>query len=312
MKLELKQPLVFEPLFMERVWGGRRLASELGKKLPPGKLIGESWEIVDRANAQSIVRQGPLSGHTLHELWRDHRRAVFGDEITDAPRFPLLAKLLDTQEKLSLQVHPPAEVANALGGEPKSELWYFAAAGAGAEIYAGLRRGSQRHEFEEALRNDTAADLVHRLKVETGDSFLVPSGRLHAIGAGNLVVEISQNSDTTYRVFDWNRPARDTPARQLHLQQSLQSIDFDDFEPTLIRPVGEQLAQSPLFLVEKWDLSHPRKASDRDTFAIFVCLTGAVETAGIQLNIGNFFLMPASAGATELKPLVAKTSLLPV
>src|ERR1700682_2304525 len=133
-----QQPITFEPLFMERVWGGRRLESLYGKALPAGKRIGESWEIVDRAEAQSIVRSGPFLGETLHDLWTNRRAEVFGDGGPEAARFPLLLSLLDANESLSLQVHPPAEVAEALGGEAKSEMWYVAKAEPGAEIYAGL------------------------------------------------------------------------------------------------------------------------------------------------------------------------------
>src|SRR3954453_17998180 len=143
--------LVFEPLFKERVWGGRRLETVFGKKLPPGAQIGESWEIVDRAEAQSVVRQGPWRGRTLHELWCEHRAEIFGDDVPDAPRFPILAKILDAEDKLSLQVHPGAEVASRFGGEPKTEMWYFAAAADGAEIFAGFRSGVTRDDFAAAL-----------------------------------------------------------------------------------------------------------------------------------------------------------------
>lgn len=312
MQPELTQPLVFEPLFMERVWGGRRLESELGKKLPSDKLIGESWEIVDRPEAQSVVRQGRLRGQTLHRLWLDHRREIFGDVLPNAPRFPLFAKLLDAREKLSLQVHPPPEAAAALGGEAKSEMWYFLAADQGAEIHAGLRRGVRRSEFEQAVHTGEAAELVHRIEVKTGDAFFLPSGRLHAIGAGNLIVEIQQNSDTTYRVFDWNRGGKNGPSRQLHIAESMRSINFNDYEPALIRPAGEHLLQCPDFAVEKWALEGPRVATDRCAFALFVCLRGAVEIGGVQVKPGDFFLVPASAAGTELKPLARATSLLRV
>jgi mannose-6-phosphate isomerase len=132
--LQLTEPLLFEPIFMERVWGGRRLEELYGKKLPDGVSIGESWEIVDRPEAQSIVRNGELRGQTLHDLWTSHRAEIFGD-IPDAPRFPLLIKLLDAREKLSVQVHPPNELADELGGEAKTEFWYIAAAAPNAELY---------------------------------------------------------------------------------------------------------------------------------------------------------------------------------
>src|SRR5437588_7425340 len=153
---------------MERIWGGRRLESEFGKKLPAQKRIGESWEIVDRPEAQSIVRDGPLRGKTLHELWTQHRDEIFR-RVPDAPRFPLLIKLLDAQEKLSLQVHPPAKIAPLLGGEPKTEMWYIAHAEPGAELYVGLKHGVTRAEFEKRIKAGTVADCFHRVPVKTGD-----------------------------------------------------------------------------------------------------------------------------------------------
>src|SRR5450432_2361283 len=312
MQFPLTQPLVFEPIFKERIWGGRRLESAFGKKLPPGKQIGESWEIVDRPEAQSLVRHGPLRGQTLHQLWLDHRREIFGDEIVDAPRFPILAKLLDAREKLSLQVHPSAEVASALNGEAKSEMWYFVAADAGAEIPAGLRHGVQRSQFERAVHDGNAANLVHRIEAKTGDAFFVPGGRLHAIGAGNLLVEIQQNSDTTYRVFDWDRKDNNGLSRQLHMAQSMRAINFNDFEPEIICPGGEQLMQCPHFVVEKWNLDSARAASHRRAFALFVCLSGEVEADATRMQPGDFFLVPAIAAGMELKPVGAATSLLRV
>ncbi|MEO7166586.1 MAG: type I phosphomannose isomerase catalytic subunit [Spartobacteria bacterium] len=310
MKSPLPPPLTFEPLFQERAWGGRRLESAFGKKLPLGKQIGESWEIVDRPEAQSVVRQGSWRGRTLHELWSDQRQEIFGDGLLEAPRFPILAKLLDAREKLSLQVHPGAEIAAGLGGEPKTEMWYFAATDPGAEIFAGLRRGVERGRLEQAVRDGEGADLVHRIAPRTGDAFFVPSGRLHAIGAGNLLIEIQQNSDTTFRLFDWNRGARDGAPRPLQISEALQSIHFDDFEPELIRPEGARLVRCPYFEVEKWDLDRPRPASERGAFALFVCLSGALEANGLCLAPGEFFLVPANAAATVLQPAAPATSLL--
>jgi mannose-6-phosphate isomerase len=307
--LAFNRPIVFEPIFVERIWGGRRLERAFGKKLPAETAIGESWEIVDRAEVQSIVRLGPLRGRTLHELWLDHRAEIFGDELADAPRFPLLAKLLDAETKLSVQVHPRAEIAGVLGGEAKSEMWYFALVDPGAVVYAGLRRGVQRRQLEEALRDGHVADLLHRIKVKTGDAIVIPSGLLHAVGPGSLIVEISQNSDTTYRLFDWNRVGRDGRARELHVEQSFRSIDFNDFEPELIQPFGEELVRSPHFIIEKWDLTSARRACERRAFALFVCLSGTVKVNGMRIEAGEFFLLPASAAEAELQPAPA-TSLL--
>jgi mannose-6-phosphate isomerase len=309
-KLNLTTPLTFEPIFMERMWGGRRLESEFGKKLPSQRPIGESWEIVDRPEAQSIVRNGLLRGKTLHELWTQARDEIFGD-VPDAPRFPLLVKLLDARQKLSLQVHPPKRVAAKLGGEPKTEFWYIAAVDPGAELYLGFRESITRDQFEKALRDGTAADHVHKIKVKAGDAAFLPAGRLHAIGAGNLLIEIQQNSDTTYRVFDWNRvdPTTGRP-RELQIEQALQCIDFNDVAPKLVEPEGELLVRHELFEVQKWNLSAPREISSQGECAIVCCLSGSVRCGDADLSPGEFFIVPASLPDQKVEPQRKGTSLL--
>ena len=300
--MELTQPLVFEPLFMERVWGGRRLETLFGKHLPATSRIGESWEIVDREDAQSVVHEGPLRGLTLHELWTDHRPAIFGAGLPDAPRFPLLFKLLDAQDRLSVQVHPRPDNAGLLGGEPNTEMWYILAALLDSDLYAGLKRGVTRADFELALREGRAAEMIHHFPIKAGDSIFIPSGRIHAIGTGNVIFEVQQNSDTTYRVFDWNRLGLDGQPRALHLEESLQSIDFNDFEPTVTPPDREQLADCEYFRVEKWPLSSPRR-SDGEKFAIFCVTEGSVECCDRQFHRGDFFLLPAALSGAEIQPL---------
>jgi mannose-6-phosphate isomerase len=304
------RPILFEPIFMERVWGGRRLEVLLGKRLPPGKKIGESWEIVDRPEAQSVVRQGPLKGKTLHELWCDDRTEIFGTGMPESPRFPILGKLLDATEKLSLQVHPPATVAQSLGGESKSELWYFVATEPGAEIFAGLRAGVQREQFANALHTGRIPDLVHRLASRAGESFFVPSGRLHGLGAGNVVVEIQQNSDTTYRVFDWDRRDDSDQPRDLHVAESMRSICFDDYEPEPVRAEAEQLLRCPHFVVEKWEITGERPALQEPHFALFVCLSGEIAAPDEVFRPGDFFLVPASGQKTALRSLGEKSTAL--
>jgi mannose-6-phosphate isomerase len=280
--------------------------------LPQDKRIGESWEIVDRPEAQSVVRNGPLRGATLHELWSGHREAIFG-QLPDAPRFPLLIKLLDASEKLSLQVHPPQNVAAKLGGEPKSEFWYVAAAEPGSELFLGFRNPITRERFARALREGTAAQCVQRLCASAGAAVFLPAGRFHAVGAGNLLVEIQQNSDTTYRVFDWNRvdPATGAP-RQLHIEQALECIDFADVAPKFIEPQGELLLRHPLFEIQKWDLHSSREIAPRGEFAIVCCLTGALQCVGVICRAGQFCFIPASLKQRSLRPVVAGTSLLRV
>ena len=307
---EFTAPLTFQPIFIERMWGGRRLESEFHKKLPPQKRIGESWEIVDRSEAQSVVVGGPLGGRTLHELWTQQREDIFGD-LADTPRFPLLIKILDAQEKLSLQVHPPENVASKLGGEPKSEFWYVAAANPDAEVFVGFREPITRDMFEEKLRHGTVIDYVHKIAVRAGDAIFLPAGRVHAIGAGNLLIEIQQNSDTTYRVFDWNRADPTTgKQRDLHIQQAIQCIDFKDVQPKPIQSEGELLISHTLFEIQKWNLVEARETAPLGQFAIVCCLTGNLSCAEGKLAPGEFFLVQAHLGDRQLKPLAPDTSLL--
>ena len=308
-KSEISAPLTFRPIFMERIWGGRKLAELFGKKLPANKRIGESWEIVDRPEAQSVVARGPLKGKTLHELWNESRLLIFG-EVPNAPRFPLLIKLLDAHEKLSLQVHPPEQVARKLGGEPKTEFWYVAAADPGAELLLGFCKPSTRVQFENALREGTAADYVHKIRVKPGDAAFLPAGRLHAVSAGNLLIEVQQNSDTTYRVFDWNRRDDSGQPRQLHVKQAMASIDFKDVTPKLVRPKGETLVRHELFEVQKWNLDSPREATPRGQFAVVCCVTGKLRCADVDLAPGEFFLVPARLQDRQLQPRRKGTRLL--
>jgi mannose-6-phosphate isomerase len=307
--VSLNSPLTFEPIFQERIWGSRKLASLFGKNLPGAETIGESWEIVDRPEAQSVVRHGPFRDRTLHELWTHDREAVFG-RVSGAPRFPLLIKLLDAHDQLSLQVHPPEKIAAKLGGEPKTEFWYVASAIPGARLFVGLRRAITRERFEEAVRSRTVADLVHTVEVKTGDSIFLPAGRFHAVGAGNVLVEIQQNSDTTYRVYDWDRVDDSGMPRQLHVDQALQSIDFNDVAPTLIEPKGELLVKNELFEIQKWSLDSPREIVPAGQFAIVCCLSGSIRLSDVDLRPGEFLLAPASSKDRQVQPRAEATSLL--
>lgn len=239
-------PLKFRPIFKERVWGGRNLERLYQKKLPEKTLVGESWEVTDRPEGISEIENGPLAGKTLRWLMENHREALLGPAKESTERFPLLIKILDAQETLSLQVHPPVKVAAQLGGEAKTEMWYIADATPDADLYVGLKKGVTRQTFESAIAAGTVAECVHRIPVKAGDVMFLPSGRLHAIGAGNVIFEIQQNSDTTYRVFDWNRMGIDGKPRDLHVSQSLASIDFLDFEPRLI---GSKYSRNPVMKV---------------------------------------------------------------
>ncbi len=297
--LAAMDPLRFTPLYMQRVWGGRELERQYGRQLPDAAPYGESWEIVDREDEQSIVADGPLAGTSLHELWTTRRDEIFGAGMPDTPRFPLLIKVLDARDDLSIQVHPPAAIAPALGGEPKTEMWYIADADPGATLYVGLRAGITREEFETAIRAGSVAEVVHAIRPATGESIFIPSGRLHAIGGGFLIHEIQQNSDTTYRVFDWNRMGLDGKPRQLHVEESLRSIDFNDYEPGMDRPDGTVIAECGHFRVEKLELTEGEGFSNPDArrFSIISIAEGRVSTPdGPAFEKGDFFLLPRGAG----------------
>jgi mannose-6-phosphate isomerase len=292
----MTSPIVFRPLYMERPWGGRSLERLYGRHLPPAPArIGESWELVDREDQQSVVAGGPLDGLTLQDLWRDHRAGIFGTGAVGhpSPRFPLLLKILDAEETLSLQVHPPAAVAAGLGGEPKTEMWFVAEARKNATVFAGVRPGTDRESFRRALAAGSAAECVPRLPVRTGDSIFIPSGRLHAIGAGLVIFEIQQNSDTTYRVFDWNRTGLDGRPRTLHVEESLACIDFADTAPALTARTDTTLAECAHFRVDRRELTAGEDLASPG-FLIIAVVSGSVEADDFVGGPGDFFMLPAA------------------
>jgi mannose-6-phosphate isomerase len=307
-------PLTFHPIFKERVWGGRELERLYRKDLPPGRPIGESWEISDRPGDASVIANGPLVGKTLRWLMENHRIELLGAaKPAAAGRFPLLCKILDAREKLSLQVHPPAGKAAELQGEPKTEMWFIADAAPGAELFVGLKRGVTRKAFEKKVKTGEVAECFHRVPVRTGDAMFLPSGRVHAIGAGLVIFEIQQNSDTTYRVFDWNRVGLDGQPRELHVAQSLASIDFNDFEPKPVqskiisagRIQKRRLVNHPLFKVESWEMAAGAGGLLKPkTLQIIAVMKGRLDiqsgSTAVKLSAGQFSLIPASLEQAEV------------
>jgi mannose-6-phosphate isomerase len=306
-------PLSFQPIFKERVWGGREIERLYGKTLPPAVPIGESWEISDRPGDASVIANGPLAGKDLRWLMEHHATELLGDvKPARGDRFPLLCKILDAREKLSLQVHPPANKAAELGGEPKTEMWFIADAAPGAELYVGLKRGVTRATFEKKIGDGSVAECFHRLPVKTGDVMFLPSGRVHAIGAGLVIFEIQQNADTTYRVFDWNRVGLDGRPRELHVAESLASIDFNDFEPKLVQSQyagGEiksrPLVNDPLFNVEALEMKTSAGLDLKPgKFQIIAAVRGQLEINGGSVSVnpgaGQFCLVPASLEQTKI------------
>jgi len=300
-------PFLFQPIFKERIWGGRSLEKLYGKKLPPTVPIGESWEISDRPGDESVIANGPLAGKNLHWLMQHHLSELLGDaKPTKEGRFPLLCKILDAREKLSLQVHPPAAKAAELKGEPKTEMWFITDAEPDADLFVGLKCGVTRAQFEKKVQTGEVAECFHRIPVRANDSMFLPSGRVHAIGAGLVIFEIQQNSDTTYRVFDWNRVGLDGKPRELHVPQSLASIDFNDFEPALV-PQGfktsghiqtRSLVNDPLFIVEQRKISAGGSInSSPHRMQIIAVVDGHLRVASgvveLDLSPGTFCLVPA-------------------
>ena len=305
-------PLTFKPILKERVWGGRNLERLYHKPLPPDVPIGESWEISDRPGDASIIANGPLAGKDLRWLMENHAVELLGGQHKKTERFPLLIKILDAQEKLSLQVHPPPDVAKKLGGEPKTEFWYVADAAPGAELFVGLKAGVTRAEFERKIKDGTVADDIHRITVKKDDAMFLPSGRVHALGGGNVIFEIQQNSDTTYRVFDWNRVGLDGKPRELHIAQSLASMNFNDFEPHLIKSKYSRnvalkvrvLVDDPLFRIDACQVKRGERFYLRsDGLQIVGLLHGRLGISHgeekLSLNPGEFALLPASLGRTS-------------
>jgi len=324
-------PYKFTPALIERVWGGNALA-RYGKPIPSGKRIGESWEISDRDDVQSVIANGPDKGKTLREQIHAHGAELLGTNCGRATRFPLLVKLLDARERLSLQVHPPAAAAAKLKSEPKTEMWCVLEAEQDAHLIAGLRRGATGADFMRALEGftnhdgeeKTIEDHVYRFPVLPGDTFFVPSGRLHAIDAGVVLVEIQQNSDTTYRVYDWGRVGLDGKPRQLHVKESLICIDFQDYEPKKQRATVEycgvnglwRLVECPEFHVHRVELRNAwLDRTDGSTFHILSCTKGAVglltaDGKEERINVGEFILLPAALGFYTLTPLAENTQAL--
>jgi mannose-6-phosphate isomerase len=232
-------PLKFKPRFVEKIWGGRKLETVLRKKLPANQLIGESWELYDfppgviegsSGWVSAAVANGPLAGKTLHELIAAHGKAIHGDVPLDphTGQFPILIKFLDAKEDLSVQVHPDeAYAASHSDAHLKSECWYIFQHEPNARILKGVQPGVTRQQFKKAIEDGSVESLINAIPVKEGQCYYLPSGTVHALGAGILVAEVQMPSDTTYRVFDFNRiDATTGKPRKLHVEQALECIDF--------------------------------------------------------------------------------------
>ena len=311
-------PLVFEPILKEKVWGGRRL-EDLGKWLPPGAPIGETWEIADLAAtspsggggdpAHSLIANGPLRGRTLREAMRAWGDALMGDlRPTPDGGFPLLVKFLDAHENLSVQVHPsPVYAAAHPEAHLKTESWFVVGADPGGVIYAGVRPGATPEEFRRHVEDGTVAKDLNAITVKAGDCFNLPSGVVHALGAGVLVAEVQTPSDTTYRVFDWGRTDR-----ELHITEALACIDFAPQLPMTPARHDEPglggLIATDYFNLAQLNLEPnariPVEGGAKPVVWMCIRGTGAMAHPGLEsplaVSAGLTLLLPAALGLSTL------------
>jgi mannose-6-phosphate isomerase len=319
----LSDPLIFQPIFRRYLWGGRRLATMLGKSLGTGNDYAESWEVVDHHQDQSVVLEGPLAGQTLHQLVCHQAHDLFGKHAEKGHAekgrlamhkvFPLLMKFLDANRTLSVQVHPTDEQAALLTPPDlgKTEAWVVLAAEPESQIYAGLECGVTREQFRRAMEEGNCASCLHAIQPEPGDCFYLPAGTVHAIGAGLVIAEIQQASDTTFRLFDWNRVGADGKSRPLHIEQGLATIDFTrgpvkPQRPRLTEQTGRQrLIKCDYFVLDRCLFHEPFSVGGDNRFHLLAVLEGTIDLAGIDMSLsaGHTLLLPAAAGARKLVPL---------
>jgi mannose-6-phosphate isomerase len=309
----LNEPLRFKPVLKEYLWGGRRLGSVLGKPIGGGDHYAESWEVVDHGADQSVVAAGPLAGKTLHEIVTQHGEALFGRHHPQR-QVPLLFKFLDAQQTLSVQVHPNDEQGARLTPPDlgKTEAWIVLAAEPGSKIYAGLRPGVDRQKLERELAGGTCDVCLHQFAPAVGDCVFLEAGTVHALGAGLMIAEIQQSSNTTYRLFDWNRVDRDGRPRQLHIQESLDTIDYARGPVGPQRPVPterpgvERLVECDKFVLDHWRIAEPMACDGDGRFHILAVVEGDVvlTVGGSQQTLprGNTILVPADCSSVSLAP----------
>jgi mannose-6-phosphate isomerase len=315
-------PLRFEPIFKRLIWGGRKLATVLRKPIGEGSEYAESWEISDHRLDVSRVADGPLAGATLRDLIRSHGEGLFGQAVGLREQFPLLVKFIDARQDLSVQVHPDDERGRRLVNDNgKTETWVIIHADHGSKIYAGLKPGTTREAMAQAIENGTVETLLHWFEAKAGDCILIPAGTVHAIGAGVVLAEFQQMSDATFRLHDWNRVGLDGNPRQLHIAESLESINFDagPISPstTTLEPIPggtlERLARSEYFALDRLTLAGPTTVGDSDRFTILLGIDGEAEVRSggmtATLEMGHTLLLPASIGPCEVTPRGSATLL---
>jgi mannose-6-phosphate isomerase len=310
-------PLKFETVLKEKVWGGNALVSRFNKKATGSLHIGESWELSAINDNQSVISNGFLAGNNIEELIEVYMGDITGDIIYEkfGNEFPLLIKFIEAQEDLSIQVHPNNLLAKerhkAYG---KTEMWYILECKESSKIYTGFKDGVTKEIYEEAVRNGRVEELMNVENAYPGDTFFTPAGRVHAIGAGIVLVEIQQTSDITYRIFDWNRKSSGKGKRELHTDLALEAIDFNQTGKNKIRlePVinkTENLVRCEFFNTNliSFNNSIVKEYYFNDSFVVYICIEGEFEICwegnSEKVTKGETVLLPAMIKEVNLKPL---------
>ncbi|TDL32703.1 mannose-6-phosphate isomerase, class I [Jeotgalibacillus sp. S-D1] len=295
------------PLFQQRIWGGRKLESEFGYDIPEGP-IGECWGISAHANGESLIETGPYKGRKISELWSEHREEVFGHYELDA--FPLLIKILDAAADLSVQVHPNDEQAMKLEGEPygKTECWYVLDAEPGAELIIG-HTALTKEDFIQKIEDGNWDSLLQKKPVQKGDFVFVESGTIHAIGAGIMILEIQQSSDTTYRVYDFDRTDAEGNKRELHIDKAIEVSKIPHEEPFIEiveeevpSGINKRLIDTAEFKVWHHKVASGFEVADADHFRLLSVIEGSGSILSgesgerVPLSKGDHFLIPRKSG----------------
>lgn len=300
-------PVVFEPLFMQRIWGGRRLESLFGKALPADVPIGESWELVDLPDYQSVATSEPVRGKTISELIAEWGDDLIASASLHQGRFPLMVKFLDARDVLSVQVHPDEQAAEKLGDQAvaKHEAWYIMEADEDAVIYRDFIEDTTRRKLLRALKDGKVDRLLKKIPVSPGQCYYLPAGTVHALGAGVVLAEVQTPSDTTYRLFDWNRTDDGQP-RELHVEQALECVNYQPVNPAHERRSHHaqlfdritRLVTSPHFTISQL---HVIEGGDRE-FDIAAATVWIIQAGAGSIVYGDGRTQAIRAGDVVLLP----------
>ena len=318
----IKYPLLFEPVYVEIMWGGNLMKKVLVRDVPEtGNPIGEAWDIVDREDAESIVENGSYQGMSIRELLDNYGKYIVGSNYQPGERFPLLFKIIDAGKRLSLQVHPDASAARLYpDAEEKTEMWYILAAEDDAVIFAGLKSNCTKREFLDNIYSKDIENFLQKYKSFPGDAYYISAGRVHSIGAGNLILEIQQNSNTTYRLSDWGRVDSDGNSRELHINEALHCINFADRSTPRITAMcssGKRNMKAPIvsmcpyFKVDDIKVCEPyMDFTNNKSFHILSAIDNAIsveiQNKEVVVPLGRSCIIPAYSGQYTISPMNKK------